>query len=121
MGSCQSILSLQKGLKKFYTQKSLNLKIKEYNSFYIKAQFERKSVKVFLHKMFLFSSEKIIKSIMDFILKNDRKALSDIHSFADDYFSKKPNRRVRLHKKGFIHEPMHFSLVLGVNAGLRGE
>lgn len=27
----------------------------------------------------------------------------------------------RLHKKGFIHEPMHFSFVLGVNGGMTGE
>ena len=28
---------------------------------------------------------------------------------------------LRLHKKGFIHEPMHFSFVLGVNGGMTGE
>ncbi len=28
---------------------------------------------------------------------------------------------LRLHKKGFIHEPLHFSFVLGVNGGMTGE
>ena len=28
---------------------------------------------------------------------------------------------LRLHKKGFIQEPMHFSFVLGVNGGMTGE
>ncbi|MDX9691492.1 MAG: 3-keto-5-aminohexanoate cleavage protein [Acholeplasmataceae bacterium] len=28
---------------------------------------------------------------------------------------------LRLHKKGYIHEPMHFSFVLGVNGGMTGE
>jgi 3-keto-5-aminohexanoate cleavage enzyme len=28
---------------------------------------------------------------------------------------------LRLHKKGFIHKPMHFSFVLGVNGGMTGE
>jgi len=28
---------------------------------------------------------------------------------------------LRLHKKGFIHEPLHFSFVLGVNGGITGE
>ncbi len=28
---------------------------------------------------------------------------------------------LRLNKKGFIHEPMHFSFVLGVNGGMTGE
>ncbi len=28
---------------------------------------------------------------------------------------------LRLHKKGFIHDPMHFSFVLGVNGGMSGE
>ena len=28
---------------------------------------------------------------------------------------------LRLHKKGFIHDPMHFSFVLGVNGGMTGE
>jgi 3-keto-5-aminohexanoate cleavage enzyme len=28
---------------------------------------------------------------------------------------------LRLHKKGFIHKPLHFSFVLGVNGGMTGE
>ncbi|MCD4827512.1 MAG: 3-keto-5-aminohexanoate cleavage protein [Acholeplasmataceae bacterium] len=28
---------------------------------------------------------------------------------------------LRLHKKGFIHSPLHFSFVLGVNGGMTGE
>lgn len=28
---------------------------------------------------------------------------------------------LNLHKKGFIHAPLHFSFVLGVNGGMRGE
>lgn len=28
---------------------------------------------------------------------------------------------LRLHKKGFIHDPLHFSFVLGVNGGMTGE
>lgn len=28
---------------------------------------------------------------------------------------------LRLHRRGFIHNPLHFSFVLGVNGGMRGE
>jgi 3-keto-5-aminohexanoate cleavage enzyme len=47
----------------------------------------------------------------------ERKIMPELECFEKGHV----DMVLRLFKKGFIHEPMHFSFVLGVNGGMTGE
>lgn len=50
-------------------------------------------------------------------IMHDKKILPELECFEKGHI----DMVLRLHKKGFIFDPMHFSFVLGVNGGMTGE
>lgn len=68
------------------SKKKIELVIKDYASTLLKIEKKRKSLKLFLHKLFLTAPENILQAIVKYALETDLESLKLIKIFANDFF-----------------------------------